>query len=57
MDGVKNALYGAILDCEGYAQRLHRLIGEKPDLSLGPDGKVIVFVREDGPNWSLDGFS
>ena len=40
-----------------FAQRLHRLIGEKPDLSLGPDGKVIVFVREDGTNWSLDGFS
>lgn len=39
------------------AQRLHRLITEQPDLSLGPDGKVIVFVREDGAKWSLDGFS
>ena len=39
------------------AQRLHRLIDEKPDLSLGPDGKVIVFVREKGANWSIDGFS
>jgi len=39
------------------AQRLHRLIDEKPELLLGPDGKVIIFVREDGANWSLDGFS
>lgn len=38
-------------------QRLHRLISERPDLLLGPDGKVIVFVRELGTNWSLDGFS
>ena len=39
------------------AQRLHRLRTEKPDLALGPDGKVIVFVRDEGSSWALDGFS
>jgi S-adenosylmethionine synthetase len=39
------------------AQRLHRLRAEHPDLDLGPDGKVIVFVREDGTTSSLEEFS
>jgi S-adenosylmethionine synthetase len=39
------------------ARRLHRLRKELPNLALGPDGKVIVVVREEGENWKLDGFS
>lgn len=39
------------------AHRLHRLRTEKPDLALGPDGKVIVFVRDEGTGWALEGFS
>lgn len=39
------------------AQRLHRLRTERPNLSLGPDGKVFVFLREEGTTWSLEGFS
>jgi S-adenosylmethionine synthetase len=39
------------------AQRLHRLKSDMPDLVLGPDGKVIVFVRDAGTRWALDGFS
>lgn len=39
------------------ARRLHRLRNEYPDLALGPDGKVIVVVREEGDTWILDGFS
>ena len=29
----------------------------QPELALGPDGKVIVCVRDEGNSWSLDGFS
>jgi S-adenosylmethionine synthetase len=39
------------------ARRLHRLRAEQPGLALGPDGKVIVFLREEGSAWSLEGFS
>lgn len=38
-------------------QRLHRLRTERAELALGPDGKVIVFMREEDAAWSLDGFS
>jgi S-adenosylmethionine synthetase len=39
------------------ARRLHGLRNEWPNLSLGPDGKAIVVVREEGDTWTLDGFS
>ena len=39
------------------ARRLHTLRSEAPALALGPDGKVLVLVREDGAAWSLEGFS
>ena len=39
------------------AARLYRLRTERPDLGLGPDGKVMVFVKDEGHGWSLDGFS
>lgn len=39
------------------ARRLARLRTERPELRLGPDGKVLVLVREDGRAWSLEGFS
>ena len=29
----------------------------EPALCLGPDGKVLVLVREDGASWSLEAFS
>jgi len=39
------------------ARRLHALRREVPALALGPDGKVLVLVREDGASWSLEAFS
>ena len=43
------------------ARRLHALRREAPQLGLGPDGKVLIAVREDAPaesrTWSLDAFS
>jgi S-adenosylmethionine synthetase len=39
------------------AQRLYALRVENPDLLLGPDGKVLVVLREEGRTWALDGFS
>ena len=39
------------------ARRLHALRLEVPALELGPDGKVMVLVREDGACWSLESFS
>jgi len=39
------------------AARLYALRITRPDLGLGPDGKVIVTIREDGTRWSLDSFS
>jgi S-adenosylmethionine synthetase len=39
------------------ARRLYALRGELPALALGPDGKVLVLVREEGAAWSLDAFS
>ncbi len=39
------------------AHRLHALKREVPALELGPDGKVLVVVREDGASWALDSFS
>lgn len=39
------------------ARRLHALRRDAPELALGPDGKVIVTVREEGDTWTLDAFS
>jgi S-adenosylmethionine synthetase len=39
------------------ARRLHALRREEPGLGLGPDGKVLVLVREDGASWTLESFS
>jgi S-adenosylmethionine synthetase len=39
------------------ARQLYRLRNELPDLALGPDGKVVVVVREEDDSWKLDGFS
>jgi S-adenosylmethionine synthetase len=39
------------------ARRLCSLRREDPALELGPDGKVLVLLREDGPSWSLEGLS
>lgn len=41
------------------ARRLHALRREAPQLGLGPDGKVMIAVREDGAAgpWSLAAFS
>ena len=39
------------------ARRLYALRLERPELSLGPDGKVIVLVGESGASWSLEAFS
>ncbi len=40
-----------------FARRLHALRSELPALALGPDGKVLVVVREDGASWSIEVFS
>ena len=40
-----------------FARRLHALKREAPALALGPDGKVLVLVREDGAAWLLESFS
>ncbi len=39
------------------AKRLHALRGEIPALALGPDGKVLVLVREEGASRLLEAFS
>jgi len=39
------------------ARRLYALRVDNPNLLLGPDGKVLVVLREDGKTWALDGFS
>lgn len=39
------------------ARRLHRLRLERPDLQLGPDGKVVAVVGEVAGGWSLEEFS
>lgn len=39
------------------ARRLHALRADEPGLGLGPDGKVIVLVREHDHAWSLEAFS
>lgn len=40
------------------AQRLHHLRSDYPELSLGPDGKVLVVAREEAESrWALDAFS
>jgi S-adenosylmethionine synthetase len=38
------------------ARRLYALRLEVPALALGPDGKLLVLLREDGDSWSLEGF-
>ena len=40
-----------------FAKRLYRLRQENPDLGLGPDGKVMVLVKEMQDSWQLEGFS
>ena len=40
-----------------FARRLHALRREEPGLGLGPDGKVLVLVREDGASWAVESFS
>ena len=39
------------------ARRLNALRVEQPDLQLGPDGKVMVLVRQEARSWMLEGFS
>ncbi len=39
------------------ARRLYALRLKAPELALGPDGKVLVMVRESGASWSLESFS
>jgi S-adenosylmethionine synthetase len=39
------------------ARRLHTLRTVNPALQLGPDGKVLVVVREEGTSWALEAFS
>jgi S-adenosylmethionine synthetase len=39
------------------ARRLHGLRHERPELALGPDGKVLIVVNEDGRSWRLESFS
>jgi S-adenosylmethionine synthetase len=39
------------------ARRLYALRDEVPALELGPDGKVLVLVRQEGSAWSLESFS
>jgi S-adenosylmethionine synthetase len=40
-----------------FARRLHALRSQAPPLALGPDGKVLVLVREDGASWSIEAFN
>lgn len=40
-----------------FARRLHSLRSQVPDLALGPDGKVLVLVREDASSWSVEAFN
>ena len=40
-----------------FARRLHALRSQAPALDLGPDGKVLVVVREDNASWALETFS
>ena len=40
-----------------FAKCLYRLREERPELGLGPDGKVIVVVQESDGAWQLDRFS
>jgi S-adenosylmethionine synthetase len=40
-----------------FARRLRALRSQTPALDLGPDGKVLVLVREDGGSWSIEAFS
>jgi len=40
-----------------FARRLHAVRSQAPALDLGPDGKVLVLVREDGASWSIEAFS
>ena len=39
------------------ARRLYALKDEAPSLALGPDGKVLILLREQGASWSLESFS
>lgn len=39
------------------SQRLHALRLEQPHLALGPDGKVLILLRESGRSWWLEAFS
>lgn len=39
------------------ARRLYDLRLHAPELGLGPDGKVLILVRQDGSSWALTSFS
>lgn len=39
------------------SQRLYGLRLEQPQLELGPDGKVLILLREENRTWALDQFS
>jgi len=39
------------------ARRLYDLRLQAPELGLGPDGKVLILVRQEGQNWSMTSFS
>ncbi len=39
------------------ARRLYDLRLQAPELGLGPDGKVLILLRQDGQTWSMTSFS
>jgi S-adenosylmethionine synthetase len=39
------------------SERLYGLRIGRPELELGPDGKALILLREDGRNWALEQFS
>jgi len=39
------------------ARRLYDLRLQAPELGLGPDGKVLILVRQEGQTWSMTSFS
>jgi len=39
------------------SERLYGLRIDRPELELGPDGKVLILLREEGRSWALEQFS
>jgi len=39
------------------ARRLYDLRLQAPELGLGPDGKVLILIRQEGQTWSMTAFS